>query len=159
MNRADVDELIRRHEGVRYTVYADTEGHPTIGIGFNLDKEGARERIKAIHADYDRVYTGNDALSEKQVTGLFAIDLEDAIESAKVIVANFAQHPDSIQSVIVDMVFNLGAAGFAKFKNTIAALERQDYCSAATEMGQSLWAEQVGARAHENIKRVLEFCK
>jgi GH24 family phage-related lysozyme (muramidase) len=159
MNRDNMAALIKEHEGVRYAVYEDTMGHPTIGVGFNLDKKGARERIGAIGVDYELVRKGLQELTEAQVTALLAIDLEDAIVDATYQIFNFAQHPDEIQAVIVDMIFNLGAAGFSKFKNTILAFEAKDYCAAAAQMADSAWAAQVPNRARDNIKIVLGYCK
>ena len=53
------------------------------------------------------------------------------------------------QNVCVNMIFNLGLKGFLGFKKMIAALEQQDYETAADEMIDSLWAEQVKGRAVE----------
>jgi GH24 family phage-related lysozyme (muramidase) len=159
MNRTDTAELIKKHEGVRLTCYADTTGILTIGVGFNLQKPGARARIGAIGANYDKVCSGSATLTVNQVLSLFAVDLDDAIQDAEHIVKNFNEHPDRIQSVIVDMVFNIGAQGFTRFTNTIAAFERKDYCGAAAEMGDSLWAAQVPNRAKEDIRIIMEQCQ
>ena len=48
---------------------------------------------------------------------------------------------------VVNMAFNLGVPGFLKFSNTIAAIKRGDYDTAADGMLKSKWASQVGARA------------
>jgi GH24 family phage-related lysozyme (muramidase) len=159
MNRSETAELIKKHEGIRYRCYADTTGILTIGIGFNLQKPGARARIGAVGANYDQVASGSATLSQAQVLSLFAIDLDDAIQDAQAVVKNFNDHPDPIQSVIVDMIFNIGAQGFARFRNTIAAFERKDYCGAAAEMGDSLWAAQVPNRAKEDIAIVMDECQ
>lgn len=159
MSRKDTHDLIKKHEGVSLITYADTVGHPTVGIGFNLDKKGACDRIKAVGADFEQVYAGNIALSEQQVHALFTVDLDDAFRTARILIANFEEHPEPIQSVIVDMIFNLGPVGFSKFVKTIAALENKDYCTAAAQMADSVWATQVPNRAKENIAIVMEFCK
>lgn len=159
MNRKELASLIRRHEGVRYTVYADTVGKPTIGVGFNLQRAGARVRVGAVGADYEQILNGSAALTETQVNSLFSVDLDDAIDSARGIVRNFGQQPEPVQHVIVDMVFNLGPAGFQKFEKTILALEAKDYAAAAAQMADSLWAGQVPNRAQEHIKTVMEYSK
>ena len=61
--------------------------------------------------------------------------------------------PEQVQSVLVDMRFNLGHKGFRKFKNMIKAVKQQDFYSAAREMRDSLWYHQVGKRA----KRLTEM--
>ena len=48
--------------------------------------------------------------------------------------------------VVVDMVFNLGKTRFLKFKDTIAALEKEDFDTAAKEMTDSKWCKQVKTR-------------
>jgi lysozyme len=49
--------------------------------------------------------------------------------------------------VVVDMIFNLGAARFSRFKKLNAALALRDYTLAAHEMMDSKWYTQVGRRA------------
>ena len=159
MDRKATENLIKKNEGVRFTVYADTVGKPTIGIGFNLERSGARDRIRAVGADYEKVLSGSIALSEAQVLGLFSLDLDDAIRDATALVENFSKHPDDVQAVIVDMVFNLGPRGFQNFTKTIAALEHEDYATAAAQMADSLWAAQVPNRAQANIKTVMRYSK
>jgi GH24 family phage-related lysozyme (muramidase) len=158
MNRSDIAELVTRHEGVRYKVYDDTKGHPTIGIGFNLDREGARQRLAAVNAKFDRVILGQDLLTEAQVQALFSLDLNDAILDAIQLVRNFNDHPNMVQAVIVDMIFNLGATGFAAFTETRKALEAKDYCTTVAEMTRSKWFTDVPARAKEDIALVMEYC-
>ena len=53
------------------------------------------------------------------------------------------------REVLMNMGFNMGRAGIAKFKNMWAAINRYDYEQAAAEMLDSRWATQVGARAVE----------
>ena len=61
----------------------------------------------------------------------------------------------SAQSVLVDMRFNLGHEGFRKFKNMIKAVKQQDFHSAAREMKDSLWYQQVGKRA-DRLTKMME---
>jgi len=50
--------MIAESEGNKPCMYKDTLGHPTIGIGFNLDRSDAREKITSVGADYDNVKSG-----------------------------------------------------------------------------------------------------
>ena len=50
----DARSLISKHEGKRLCVYKDTMGHPTIGIGYNLDNPGAPAAIAAVGANCER---------------------------------------------------------------------------------------------------------
>ena len=155
MNREATRSLIYKHEGMRHVVYLDSKGIMTIGVGFNLERPGARQKIAACGVDYNQLCSGATALkSAEQVDSLFEDDLDEAIEDAITSVSNFIDQPDEVQMVIVDMVFNLGVGGFRAFKKTIAALEAKDYETAANEMQNSKWAEQVPNRAAENIRLV-----
>lgn len=57
------------------------------------------------------------------------------------------QMDDLRQDVLANMTFNLGIAGVSKFHDTLAAMQAGDYEKAAACMLDSMWAEQVGARA------------
>lgn len=151
--------FIGAHEGCEYIAYTDSEGHRTIGIGFNLEKEGADTRIRALGLNHAEVLSGSCTITDAHASALFTIDLDDAIQNARGIVKNFGTHPDDVQMVIVDMIFNLGAAGFQKFIKLIAALEVKDYCTAANEMQTSKWAQQVPNRAKDNIAIIRLYCQ
>jgi GH24 family phage-related lysozyme (muramidase) len=162
MNRQYTADLVRRHEGIRYVVYNDTGGNPTVGIGRLLalrDKDdklfevpGIRRRFIALGLDLDNVLAGLVRLTDVHIEALFEVDLNDAIALAPGIVGNFDEHPDEIQAVIVDMIYNLGPTKLSKFVDTIAAFERKDYPAAADAMEDSAWAKiQVPNRAKDDI--------
>ena len=54
------------------------------------------------------------------------------------------------------MCFNLGYPRLSKFKNFLAAMQENDFETAAVEMMDSKWANQVGKRAERLKQRVLE---
>jgi GH24 family phage-related lysozyme (muramidase) len=143
--------LIANHEGRRKRVYLDTEGHPTVGIGFNLDRTDARVRLAALGIDYDGVRGGSVDLTDDQVDALFSGDVDSAVASARLVVESFDGLASNAQMVLVDMVFNLGRGGLANFRHMIAALNTGDYELAAREMKNSHWFTQVPVRAKENI--------
>ena len=66
-------------------------------------------------------------------------------------VSTFNSVPGDKQIVIVDMVFNLGLAGFSKFVQTIKAINTQDWQTASQQMQQSAWFNQVGRRAKADV--------
>ena len=120
-------ERIRRHEGVRHKMYLDSEGIPTIGIGRNLRDVG---------------------LTDAEVDFLFATDYQRAVDRAKTF-SVYAGLNDVRRGVLVEMVFQMGRAGVAKFKNFLAAAERADFYAASSEMLNSKWAKQTPERAKE----------
>ena len=60
------------------------------------------------------------------------------------------------QLVMANMCFNLGVTRLLKFKNFLAAMEKEDWDKAAVEMLDSRWAIQVGPRAIRLKDRVLK---
>ena len=82
---------------------------------------------------------------------LLANDISECIKDLKTFTW-FDQLDDIRAKVVVDMRFNLGAAGFRKFRKMIAALERDDYDTAADEMVDSAWYHQVGTRARRLVE-------
>jgi GH24 family phage-related lysozyme (muramidase) len=142
--------LLTKHEGRRNHVYLDTLGIPSIGIGFNLRRGGARQSLEAVGANYDEVLAGTQDLSDAQVDSLFDKDLQMAIEAAHRQVPNFPSLHFNARVAIVDMMF-MGEAAFAGFKKMIAALEAFDYETAAREMTDSRWYVQVRNRGIEDV--------
>lgn len=132
-------DRIRRHEGLRLTVYDDAtgkaimagsvvKGNPTIGYGALLSAPGGITREEAELLLRNRV-----AQAETDAATLPAWTKLDAVR----------------RDVLVEMVFQMGLAGVRQFKNTLAAMECGDYEAAAIGMRASLWARQTPERAAE----------
>lgn len=132
-------------------VYVDTKGHPTVGIGFNLDRADARARLAAVGANYDDVRAGRVNLTQVQITILFEQTIAEATTDAYALVPNFDLLSTARQAVLIDMIFNLGRTGVAQFQNMLAALNRGDYETAASEMENSAWKQQTGTRATQDV--------
>lgn len=113
-------------EGVRYAVYMDTRGIPTIGVGRNLRDVGVR-------AD--------------EVALMLKNDIATAETGARALFAAFDALTEERKAVLVNMVFNMGKSRLAGFHKLIAAVEEQRWDDAAREMLDSDWAQQVGDRA------------
>jgi lysozyme len=128
----DLVESISRHEGLKLEPYFDTNGVLTIGYGHILSRPISRRAAMLIR--------------------------EDDIESAHVAAQAYAWFADltpTRQRVIVEMIYNLGAAGFSRFRRMIHALTLKDYVGASREMLDSHWHHQVGTRA-ETLARLME---
>ncbi len=119
-------ELLMKHEGVKLRMYYDSEGVPTIGVGRNLEDVG---------------------LTHDEAMYLFNNDLKRVMNECLHEFPWFADLGEARQCVVASMVFNLGLAGFKKFKKMIAAIEREDWTEAACQMIDSHWAAQVKSRA------------
>lgn len=131
-------------------------GSKSIGYGFYLGNSNSQSLLESVGANFDRVFNGEEGISEAQAKQLLRIRIEDAVKDARSIVSNFDQHPAEVQQVLADMAYNLGSR-LGQFKKTIAALERFDYETAADEMYNSRWRSQVGRRAEHHINLVRSF--
>mgnify|MGYP003111259390 FL=1 len=138
---------VRVHEGLVLTVYKDTLGIDTIGIGRNLQDRGISKEeldhmdIPSMDAIYEHGITEADAYY--LATNDIAI-VEKELARAKPCVYDL----DAVRQLIVmDMAFNMGVPRLCKFKKMWAAIEAGDFDTASVEMLDSRWARQVKSRA------------
>lgn len=135
------------HEGKRNTVYKDSRGIPTIGVGFNLNREDSNALLTQVGANPGQIKRGQSKLSNKQINTLLNKDLKKSKEDAKQLVKNFTSLPREVQGVLIEMVFNLGKFGLAKFKKFLDYINKKDWKKASIEMLDSDWSKQVGRRS------------
>ena len=144
------DDFIKKlvaHEGLRLEVYQDTLGINTIGIGRNLEDRGItnQELSDLDIPSIEHVY--KYGITEADAVYLATNDVEIVEEEL------LRAHPcvDSLDSVrqliLMDMAFNMGVPRLRKFKNMWAAIHNEDFITAAKEMLDSRWANQVKSRA------------
>jgi lysozyme len=119
-------EMVKTDEGLRVKPYLDTVGKTTIGYGRNLTDNGITTAEAAMMLDHDLEMT------VAQLT---------------------LAHPDVLnlaparQIALANMAFNVGVAGIGGFHQMWAAIDRGAFETAAVEMLDSHWAQQVGPRA------------
>ena len=154
----DAMAFIEPHEGRRNKVYSDSRGIPTIGIGFNLLRRDAPERLQKMGRDYDRIRSGQEQLTDQEINELFKTDIGSAHWNANAFV-DFAGQPKEVQLILTDMAFNLGANGLNKFRELQKALNEKDYQRAAQEMINSRWYGQVGNRSKKLVKMMASLSK
>jgi|TARA_Y100000310_G_scaffold338954_1_gene430118 lysozyme len=129
-------DLITRHEGTRTKPYTDTAGKITIGIGRNLTDVG---------------------LSNNEIRMLFLQDMGTAQARCAILFPTWDQLSAVRQAVLIDMMFNLGPGRLRGFKKMRRALRQADYETAAVEMLDSVWADQVGRRKNQRAGRLAEM--
>ena len=117
------DQLIR-DEGIRYTAYQDTRGVWTLGCGHNLSVPITHDAVMQILRD-DILTAETSCLVRPVWHGL----------------------SEPRRGVMLNMAFNLGGTGLSRFVEMHDALAAGDYDRAASEMLDSAWGRQVGARA------------
>lgn len=151
MNRPLIEKLIQKHEGRRKEMYLDTAGHPTVGIGWNLDSADSQDICDHFGIALADLKDGKVALTETQIDQVFDYQLTEVISQANSLLPNFPTMPDTVQSVVCDLIFNLGLHGFWQFHATVASLKADDWKGAAANLKDSAWFHQVKSRGTDNV--------
>jgi len=141
-------EQVRLHEGIREYAYEDTEGNPTIGIGFNLADKDNKKILAGMGYNVKEVIAGKIRLTEPVIKQLYETSIAKATKDANNWLPNLSEQPEDVQKAVIDMSFNLGATKLAGFAKTREALINKDYQEASKQMMDSKWAKQVGKRAN-----------
>ena len=139
LDKQKLIDLISDHEGVKLKVYDDYTGkelkagdvlvgHPTIGIGRNVAKDGL-------------------GISQEEAEFMLMNDISRVKEEIK----NFPiEHLNEVRTaIIIDMAFNMGITRFnpTMWKKTFQAIVNEDWQKATTEMLDSNWARQTKRRS------------
>ena len=141
------------NEAYRECMYYDTEGHPTVGIGCNLDEPGARSKLESVGADFDAVKSRRQCLTDSQIKTLFQRDMDTAVSDVKKWISNWSSLGLPQQSALADMSFTMGLTRLRTFVRMKAAIERGDFNGAADEMKNSKWCrEQAPNRCARDIR-------
>ena len=139
MDKKKLINLISDHEGVILKVYDDATGqevgagdiligHPTIGVGRNVAKDGL-------------------GISQEEAEFMLMNDIERVEKEIK----NFPiEHlNEARRAIIIDMAFNMGITRFnpTMWAKMFTALANEDYGTASKEMLDSNWARQTKRRS------------
>jgi lysozyme len=144
MNKQRVFDQLCIDEGVKYEVYHDHLGYPTMGVGHLIVKDDPEYGCEV-----------GTPVSEERVWEAFENDLHTAeMECIALYNNGFMLWPDEVQEVLVNMMFNMGRTRLSKFKNFRAALKNRDWKQAAVEGRDSLWYKQVTNRAERLMTRL-----
>ena len=139
MGKQQLIDLIADHEGLILKVYDDATGkeigagdvligHPTIGVGRNIAKDGL-------------------GISQEEAEFM----LENDIERVKEEIKNFPiENLNEVRTaIIIDMAFNMGISRFnpTRWPNFFRAIANEDYDNEKKEMLYSNWARQTKRRS------------
>lgn len=62
--------------------------------------------------------------------------------------------PEEVKAILTNMAFNLGKRGLKGFRKMLAAIKLGDWGTAANEMENSKWFNQVGDRSKRLVERM-----
>ena len=141
-----IEKLIE-HEGMVLTVYQDTLGIDTIGVGRNLIDRGiSKEELDYMDIPNMGVIY-EFGINENDAKYLLENDIE-IVEKELCAAHPCVEELDSVrQLVLMDMAFNMGVPRLKKFVKMWNAIHEGMFYIAAEEMLDSRWATQVGRRA------------
>lgn len=150
MNKEVLKEQIKRHEGEVLEVYEDSLGYLTLGVGHLIQK-----------SDPEYGQPAGTPVSQEVVDLYYADDFDKHVDETIHVCENnnivFDALPESIQHVLVNMCFNLGANRLGKFRNMLYAVSTSNWKEMASQMEDSRWFGQVGRRSVELQEMVLEL--
>ena len=146
-NRSHFLDKLIEHEGMVLTVYKDSLGIDTIGIGRNLKDRGiSREELDYLDIPNMEV-VHEHGISEADARYLALNDIA-IVENELCRVHTCVENLDSVrQLVLMDMAFNMGVPRLCKFVKMWNAIHEEKWEAASREMLDSKWARQVGRRA------------
>jgi lysozyme len=151
-NASRVSTLIRQNEGMSKSIYRDTRGNKTIGIGANISDPSV---AALVHPD---VVSGKRQMTDQEAQSLNAKQVQIAHSDAVNFVTpqTFAKLDSVRQAALVDISFNLGGPRLSKFVKFNAAMQTGDYKTAAQELLNSAYARQLPERAKRNAIMILQ---
>ena len=129
---ASYEALLKLREGVRYTVYRDSLGNVTGGIGHLLLPSDGLEVGAAIP----------DATVQRWFTHDGATAMDKAVSLAKV--AGITQQ--AFLPYLASVCYQLGVAWTSKFPNTWLMICKGQYAHAAEALIDTPWAQQTPVR-------------
>jgi len=131
---SDIVSQLRRDEAVRHFPYKDTKGKLTIGIGRNLVSKG---------------------LSDSEINVLLVNDIMEFTDQLSAHLEWFKLLDEVRQGVLVNMCFNMGFAGLARFQLFLGHVQAGEWQSAKAEMLNTAWATEVGERATRLAEQIV----
>ena len=129
-----VSDDLRAFEGMQSQAYLDTTNHWTVGYGRRCDK-GA-------------------AMTKEQAESALADDIAKAEQGARHVFPSYDSHPQHVQDVLVEAVFQLGRAGMRKFIKFGQAIHDRDYALASACLIDSRFHKQCPARCEALARKL-----
>lgn len=155
-------------------VYLDQKNKATIGWGFNLTQDGAKNTLKSIGLDEataqklvactqgDPTKTKCPLITQKQADDLFNIHLEKAKKEAARFAGSetkFNSLPENVQKVLINMSYNMGSfTDFPSSGDTSQGLQNKDWNRMAKGIQESKYCGDVQDRCGRMVGLILGKC-
>jgi len=120
-----LSDRIEQHEGRRNRPYRCSRGKLTVGVGRNID---------------------DVSFSDDEIDLMLKNDIRRARNGAETFLA-YQSLNEVRRGVLVEMIFQMGVAGVAKFRKFLEAAYMHEWQTAHDEMLDSRWHKQTPTRA------------
>lgn len=142
-HREALIEHMKLREGYELTVYLDSEGKPTVGIGHLVLKE-------------DNLKVG-DTITHEQAMAFFDKDIETAFKATFKQMVLLNQTDPDLVNVIVPLSYQAGSGWHQDFKETFQLMQKGKFMEAALEAENSLWNKQTPTRSTDFQLGLIRF--
>ncbi|MFV7520710.1 glycoside hydrolase family protein [Enterobacter quasiroggenkampii] len=150
-------EMIKYDEGVKYSLYKDSLGYYTIGVGHLVTKSTNKDTaLDVLDKNFGRLTKG--VITSDEAEDLLLEDIQSTIIGIQnnPTLSKLYNSLDSVRKfALINMCFQLGVSGVVAFKKSLAALLKKDWDEAEKQLKDSLWYRQTTNRA----KRVISVFK
>jgi len=145
LNINELKDDLARDEGRVDEIYIDSLGHKTFGIGhLVLETDSEYNWPAGAEVEADRV---NECFEDDMFTAQSeCVELYGCEE--------WWDFDGELQSILINMMFNLGRTRLNGFRKMNAAIKKRDWKEAGKEGRDSLWYKQVGNRAERLMSRM-----
>ncbi len=145
-----VPPSFQSEEGFKPSVYKDTTGHKTVGIGFNMDSGIARDvwQSAGINKDFNAVRSGQQQLTNDEAQKLLGKSYEIAQNDIKKLVPNIEKLSPKAQEALTQLAFQHGYSSLkGGLPGVITSANQGNMQAAAARLLASDYAKKYKPRA------------
>lgn len=150
-------EIIANFEGIKTSVYKDTRGIKTIGVGFNLEQPNAREIFLRNLPDvsFEDITSGKASLTKAQANTLFQETLNDKVQTTKRLFPNYDSYPSDVKTALVNGVFR---GEFTSSQRTVRYINNDEWDKVADEyLDRADYRASKSGRGDGGIKKRMDY--
>ena len=138
-----LEQQLKFDEGVKYVVYTNYLGFLTFGIGHVITKHDPEYKEPA-----------GTTVSKERVKEAFEADMQKVLKDVYAWSSDCNTWPSEVKQIITNMMFNLGRNRMNTFAKLKAAVQSRNWKTAADEIADSKWAQEVKGRVTRLVDRM-----
>ena len=143
MDLEKLREELEIDEGCKYEIYLDHLGYATFGVGHLITED-----------DPEDGWEVGTSIDTVRVHEAFEDDVQSVLTDCEKLYVQWEHLPEEAQRVIANMMFNMGYTRLSKFRGMKRGVDPRDWNTAADEMVDSRWYNQVTNRANRLVERM-----